>query len=630
MSKYISRRQLLRNLIVGIGGITLAACGPKTEIVEKEVTRVVKETVEVEKEVEKEVTKVVSEEKVVEKVVTATPAPSKVINDLGIELPDDAAPNDQQYIYSEGGDLAGFLEFFKSSFYQGGSGGAFCPVVQASLMRLNEDGQAIPEAAEEYPTVSSDGLTWTFKIRKGMEWSDGHPLTAQDWLFTFRRGADPATGFDFGWFYADITNWNEVNQGDLPPEELGVEAPDDYTLLIHTNTPVPYIPMIMTHSFVSPKHVVEELGDDWSTRFETLVFSGPFILQDWKKGRYYIYAANPHYKGPFHPNINRLVTKVTQAGAAGAATATIQEAYANGELENYANVPRAQLPAILADPKLSTWVSSYPDFQTYYFMMESTTPPFDNVKVRQALAKSIDRELICNTTLKGFAEPAWEMLPRGFPAYSPEHRKHQDLDIPAAKQLLADAGYPDGKGFPKLELWVRNEGGRIESMKPLAEFAQAQWKTNLGIDVDIKIIEMKVWIEARTARSHPFMLGSYMYDYIDPSNMLNFLKSGGHGFFVDPKFDELLEKANTNVFDPEERIRQYQEAEDYLCEQAGVVFLTHDVINQIIPPYFSGKSLEPNKDNIRAWRGVRLGTTEFTVYLNQTIAEHPRPNANVK
>jgi len=167
MSKYISRRQLLRNLIVGIGGITLAACGPKTEIVEKEVTRVVKETVEVEKEVEKEVTKVVSEEKVVEKVVTATPAPSKVINDLGIELPDDAAPNDQQYIYSEGGDLAGFLEFFKSSFYQGGSGGAFCPVVQASLMRLNEDGQAIPEAAEEYPTVSSDGLTWTFKIRRG-------------------------------------------------------------------------------------------------------------------------------------------------------------------------------------------------------------------------------------------------------------------------------------------------------------------------------------------------------------------------------------------------------------------------------------------------------------------------------
>jgi len=293
-------------------------------------------------------------------------------------------------------------------------------------------------------------------------------------------------------------------------------------------------------------------------------------------------------------------------------------------------VSRAQLPAVMADPFFEGWLKSYPDFHTYYIMMESTTPPFDNVKVRQALAKAIDRELICNTTLKGFAEAAWEMLPRGFPAYSAEHKKHQNLDVEGAKKLLAEAGYPDGKDFPKLELWVRNEAGRIDSMKPLAEFAQAQWKQNLNIDIEVKLIEMKVWVEARSARAHPFMFGSYQYDYLDPSNMMNFLKSGGHGFFVDSNFDALLEKANTNVFNPEERIQQYQAAEDYLCEQAGVCFMSHDVINQIIPPWFSGKALEPNKDGVVAWRGTRLGTSEFTVYMNKNIDDYERPDPTVR
>jgi len=622
MKGFVSRRQFLRELGLTACGLALAAC--KGETVEKEVTRVVVETIEVEKEVEKVVTQVVEKEKV----VTATPVPVKVINDIGIELPANAAPADQQYLFGVGGDLTGFLEYFKSSFYQGGSGGGFSPVVQASLMRLSEEGVAVPEAAEAYPTVSADGLTWTFKIRKDMAWSDGHPLTAQDWVFSLRRGADPATGFDFGWFYADIKNWNDVTAGKVAVEDLGVSAPDDYTLLITTSTPVPYIPMIMTHSFVSPKHVVEALGDDWSTSFETLVFSGPFMLQDWKKGRYYIYAPNPYYTGPFRPLLNKQIISMTSASGTGAAT--IQEAYTNGEIEGYQNVSRAALPALMADPAFSGWLKSYPDFHTYYIMMESTTPPFDNVKVRQALAKAIDRELICSTTLKGFAEPAWEMLPRGFPAYSAEHKKHQNLDVEGAKKLLADAGYPDGKDFPKLELWVRNESGRIDSMKPLAEFAQAQWKQNLGVEIEVKLIEMKVWIEARSARSHPFMFGSYQYDYLDPSNMMNFLKSGGHGFFVDPTFDALLEKANTNVFDPDERVRQYQEAEDYLCEQAGVCFMSHDVINQIIPPWFSGKALEPNKDGVVAWRGTRLGTTDFTVYINQEISKHKRPDPTVR
>lgn len=618
----MSRRSLLRLIGVGAAASLLAAC---TKVVKETVVvtqeKVVKETVVVEG-----ATKVV--EKAVEKVVTATPVAVKNINSVGVELPADAAPSDQQYISYTGGDLAGYLEFFKTSFYQGSSAGGMAPYLQASLMRLDENGEAIPDAAEAYPSISKDGLVWTFKIRKGMVWSDGEPLTAHDWVFSFQRAANPKTGFDWGWFYYPIKNWQQIEAGKLPVEQLGAKAVDDYTLEISTDAPVPFIPMIMTHSYVSPKHVVEKLGDDWSTRFETLVYSGPFILSDWKKGRYWVISANPNYKGPLKPYLNKLICRVSGAGAGTAAT--VQEAYLNHETEVPAPISRQDLPAIMADPVLSKWVHSYPDYHSYYLMMDSTKAPFDNVKVRQALAKAIDRELICNTTLKGVAAPAWEMLPKGFPAHNPELKKFQNIDVAAAQKLLAEAGFEGGKNFPKLELWVRNEAGRIDSMKPLAEFVQAQWKKNLNIDIDVKLIEMKVWIDARSKREHPFMMGSYQYDYIDPSNLLDFLKCGGHGFYCDKKFDELLTKADTNALDPKERIKQYQEAEAYLCEQAGTVFLIHDLNNQLIPPYLTGPALQPNKDGLIVWRGNRLGTSEFRTYISKEALNVKRPSAEAK
>ncbi len=524
------------------------------------------------------------------------------------EKPEDAAPYDQQVITSIAGEGI-YLDWLKN-VYKAAPG---ADMIQASLVRSNEDFNMLPEAAESWE-VSEDGLTWTFHIRKGMVWSDGAPLTAHDYVYSFRRAANPETGYDFGWFFswgAGIKNWGKVEGGELPLEDLGVAAPDDYTLTVTTETPKPFLPMIMTNSFVVPRQAVEKYGDDWATKAETMIFSGPYMVTEWVKGSHITFEANPTYNGPFKPLLGKRIIKL-------GAPETWFPAYLNDETDYCEYLSKGDLAMAQRDPELKEQLHTWLNFVTYYLCFDDTKSPFNDLKVRQAFRHAIDRELMCRTVLKDMAEPNYSILMRGFPAFNPALKEIAMFDPDKAKKLLAEAGYPDGKGFPKVELWIRDEAKRMAVQKPGGEFIQAQLKDNLGIEIEVKIMERKIFMDGLNKHTQNFFLIPYEFDFVDPSNFLGVFLGGGRHTWSNAEYDRLVREADAMMGDQEARFKKYQEAEKILVEDVGGVFLWSDILSAMWKPYVKGKSLEPNKQGVVAWRWNRMGITDFTIY----VAEH--------
>jgi len=296
MARRMSRRKLLEGTAIiaasAAAGAVVSACGKatpqvvkETVIVEKPVEKVVKETVVVKQEVQKEVTKIV------EKVVEPT-KPKGITNALGVEFPPDALPLEQQYVLLPVGQVGGGYGHIMESLYNRAfehAGGSI------PLTTLDHDMNVIPIGCESWKQ-SEDGLSWDFKLRKELVFSDGKPVTAHDWVYTLQRSL--ANGYDFGWFYSDILNAEEVLAKKAKPEELGIQALDDYTLRIRTKEITPYLPAIGVWFEVAPKHAYEQYGENWALDPKKYISSGPFILAEFQRGIKHKWVLNKNYKGP--------------------------------------------------------------------------------------------------------------------------------------------------------------------------------------------------------------------------------------------------------------------------------------------------------------------------------------------
>ena len=237
-------------------------------------------------------------------IASNAPLGAAVVNSAGTSLPADAAPPSAQVLTllgREGTYIDWSKTVQKSQWHPG--------LMSEPLVMQDINAEIKPLAAERW-TISPDGRTWTFFLRKGLQWSDGTPLTSEDFEYTIKRIANPETGFDVAWYFAAIKGFKAANEGKASLDEIGVIAVDPATLQITTTEPTPYLPMLLSDLYVVPKHIVAKVGDPWSTSPATAVSGGPFKLASWERDRELVYEANPMYRGIRKPYLERVVYKI--------------------------------------------------------------------------------------------------------------------------------------------------------------------------------------------------------------------------------------------------------------------------------------------------------------------------------
>lgn len=541
----------------------------------------------------------------------------------GTRLPDDAAPYEQQ-VYRVACDInSNQTTFdFAVSVYQRvcQAEGHLSDLFQDQLVTLDKDFQVIPAAAERWE-MSDDGRTWTFFLRPGLLWSDGTAVTAHDWVATYRLLASPEYAWDFAWFYDEVLlNWPEVNAGQLPPEELGVHAIDDLTLQFTTQTPLPAFPAMMQYSLVLQKHALETHGPNYNSQVETSVSSGPFILSAYEPGVRVELLANPTYTGYRQPKLYKIVGVYRDMRTALSAFQNHELDYLNDQWlsrENYVTIERN---AVLRE----NFLRHYGDFRTDYLFFDTTTPPFDDVLVRKAFAHALDRETIVRDVLgEQRAMPAYGMLMPGFPAADTTGalKPLQAYDCEQAQALLAEAGYPDGKEFPTMELWLRNE---TETFQDVYRAAASSIKQCLGIEITVSNKDELLFMDALNAKPTRIQFGavSYGMDFLDPSSLLGVWVSGGRHTWHNPAYDDLVQQTTSLMQNPEQRIALFQQAETILADDVGAVFLAHRWQADLVQPYVVGDAFRAtDAHGVAGWHwGNDWGWRD--VYISEDVSNY--------
>lgn len=523
----------------------------------------------------------------------ATPAP----------LPADAAPSDKQ-TYVIPGDIgyAKALDFYETVYAraQGAS-----DLFGEPLVRVNQDYQVIPGGAESW-SGSADGKTWTFKIRDGLMWNDGNQVTAADWVKTFQYGADPAHAWDFTWYWDGVmAGWHDAIAGKLPLDQLGAKVgANPLELIIETEVPAPYLPAMLLYSITLSKAALEKYGPLYNTKVETSVSSGPFKLSEWVKDQSVTIVKNEKYTGTLDVPVEKLVLKL-------ASTDAYFQMYQNNEVDYVADQPPASLTIMQGDATTKKEIySGVADFPTWYIFFDVTKDPWKDLKVRQAWSHAIDRDTLESAVIGPAGTPAYSWLAPGFPGSQRDALKDiQAFDPAKAKQLLSDAGFPDGKNFPKQQMWLRAPTPLDTS---IAQALAAMIKQNLNIDVELVPHDQPGFTAALNAKPTQIPLGYVRYgmDYLDPSNMLSVWKSGGRHSWSNPEYDKELAAASAFLGDPAERIKMFQAAEKILVEDVPAVFIYHGRQVQYIKPWLEGDFLKPDSNGISAvhWPGYTTMT----------------------
>jgi oligopeptide transport system substrate-binding protein len=466
-----------------------------------------------------------------------------------------------------------------------------------NLLTFDTKGNLVPAAAEKY-TISPDGKVYTFTLRKGLKYSDGQPLTAKNFEYGWKRHMDPEVAGDYAFTGYEIVGAEEYNTADpkkLSKEEMqklrdavGVKALDDLTLQITLKNPACYFLSVLATWCGAPSRqdMVEKGGEKW-TEPATYIGNGPFILKTWEHQVKLVYESNPNYRLGA-PTI-KTWTEVMINDATVAFTA-----YRNNELD-VVGVGSGELPVVQADAQLSKEYVRQPGTCTFYLGFNTNIKPFDNMKVRQAIAQAVDREVFVKNIQQGLGIPAYQFLPPGFPGYYPDLQVWK-LDAAAAKKTLADAGFPDGKGLPELK-FTYSSSPRNQSR---AEFFQQQLKDNLGVTLKLDPVEAKAFSAmVKKIETTPMMyfLG-WCQDYPDPQDWYTtvYLSTStiGHTGWKNAEFDKLCQQAD--IFagcDKAKRDELYKKAAQLLVTEAPHVNVYHDVTSMVVKPWVIGWTSTP-------------------------------------
>ncbi len=437
------------------------------------------------------------------------------------------------------------------------------------LMNQDADGNLIPGVATGY-TVSDDKLTYTFTLRDNAKWSNGDPVTAGDFVYAWERAASPELASPYSWYLElmSIVNVSAVIAGEMTPDQLGVEAPDDHTFVVHLSQPLPYFAQMVTHSttFPVPRATVEEWGSEW-TRPEHIVGNGAYVLTEHVPQERMVRVRNPMYWNNDATIIDTVVRLVINDDAQALTR------WQAGELDKVA-VPSGQYPAL--KEQYPTEATSFPSLCSYYytFNLRDDAPEWEkDVRVRQALSLAIDRDIIVQNVTAGGQIPAYTFTPgatAGFEVPSVETANMtQEERVAKAQALLAEAGYGPDNPISLEILYNTSEGH-----KNIAIAVSQMWKQNLGIDATINNMEWQTFLEARGSGQFDVARAGWCGDYNEASTFLDLMTSGSgynDAAYSNAEVDELMAAAKT-MDDPS---ANYTRVEEIVAAEAPIIPIYH-------------------------------------------------------
>lgn len=439
------------------------------------------------------------------------------------------------------------------------------------LLAVDENGQLVPGQAESWET-SEDGLTWTFHLRDGLKWSDGSDLTANDFVYSWKRVCDPMVAAPYAeTVLSMVEGYDKAIEGDL--DALQVVAQDDNTLVVTLSTPCSYFGSLAAFATLSPvqEATVTANGDAWATSAATYISNGPFYVSEWVPGSYIMMTKNPYYWNADAIKLDGIKWNLIEDSNAA------YSAYQTGEVLMIKSVPTEEIPSL----KDSADFHVDPIIGTYYLSLNLERDAFKDARVRKALSLAIDRDYVANTLMQGTYSPADNFMGPGWIDMDGKQFKdnanggqsyidvnNYEADLEEAKQLLADAGYPDGEGFPSISYTTNDTGYH----KVVAEYLQQAW-AQLGIDLQVDIVEWASFTPMRRNGDFDVARNGWVGDYSDPSNMLElFYSTNGNndGKFNNADFDAAIELSRTTL-DSAERSKALHTAEDVLMEETGCI-----------------------------------------------------------
>ncbi len=462
------------------------------------------------------------------------------------------------------------------------------------LLSNDNDGNLIAGMAIEWS--SPDNKVWTFKLRDA-NWSNGDPVTAHDFVYSFRRLVDPATGSYYSSYLEDakVLNAQAVIDGKMPPDSLGVKALDDKTLEITLAEPVPYFPDMMPHSAVQPVHpdTVKAYGEKW-TDPANIVVNGPYKPTVWTVNEKIVLEKNPNYYGAADVKLDTLtILPIPQA-------TTDVLRYQAGEIDITASeLPPEQFAQLKAE--LGDQLKTAPTLCTYYYDLNHSQAPFNDERVRRALSLAFERETITDKVMGQGQIPAYQFTPtaiKGGLSYTPDYQAWDKAKrIEEAKKLLNEAGYSDANPLNFDLLYDTNE-----SHKKIAVAASSLWKESLGfVNVNLVNQEWKTYLDSRRNGKYQMARARWCGDYNEASTFLNLRKSNNSNNwsrYNNPEFDAVMAKTLATGVSDADRLALYQEAERLMDKDSTQIDVFYYANVRLVKPYVQGYS---NKDPLDYW-----------------------------
>lgn len=467
------------------------------------------------------------------------------------------------------------------------------------LCALDEKTSApVPGAAERWE-VSADGRTWTFHLRANLKWSDGTPLTASDFVASWRRALSPQIAAEYSYLLFPLKNAESIANAKAGPATLGVEATDERTLRLTLERATPYLPALTANPiwFPVPPRVLEKFGATaargtaW-TRPGNLIGNGPFTLKTWEPNARVEVARNAEYWDAATVRLERIVFFPTE-------NMDVDERnFRAGQVDLTNELPLAKVDSYRKTAPESLRLD--PFLETFFLRFNTTRPPLDDPRVRRALSLAIDREQLSRTLLRGTRAPAPHYTPPDCAGYTATARVPHD--VAAAKALLADAGFPEGRGMPPLDVQIKNDELHAKTLEAI----QAMWARDLGVHVTLSPMEQKTWVSNQQSLAYTISSARWVGDFVDPVTFLDMFVGGGSNNWTgwaDRDYDTDIERAAAAT-EPAKRYASFQAAEKRLLEAAPIAPVFFGVRSYLINPAVKG------------WEPARLGFHQYKkVYL---------------
>ena len=424
-----------------------------------------------------------------------------------------------------------------------------------------------PGLAESWD-ISSDGLTYTFYLRENALWSNGDLITAEDFRWSWERALTPELAAQNSYMLYPILNAEAFNTGEISDfSQVGIKVISDLVLEVQLRAPTPFFLQLMDHYITYPVHreTVESFGlytdnlSRWS-REGNIVSNGPFELTEWQVNSHVRVEKRENYWDADTVKLNAIVFYPTEN------LITEERMFRDGLLHRTEEVPLDKVPVYLAEDPDSIVIAPY--LSSYFYLINTTREPFNDVNVRRALSMAVDRDLLNETVLENIMQPAYFLTPPGTIGYEPPVTFGYDPE--QARALLADAGYPNGEGFPTFEILYNTQ----ENHRKIAIAIQEMWREQLNINVSIVNQEWQVYLESVDNMNYDVARRGWVGDYVDPNTYLDMYITGGGNNnvgFSNPRYDEIVIDEAPLKLDNKERFALYREAETILMNEMPII-----------------------------------------------------------